>query len=135
MSSWSHGEKKGLIKSDDEKLKQVEMLKNKLEEIAGTAPQVKKFEIQRQSVLGVVLDQRNFEVVKQLDPTVASKITDTQNLKLTRAEKPLAYDVALLTRSVVKESGATTTMDFGADGENGESSDDNSFDGGEGDDD
>lgn len=107
-----------------------DQLRSKLAEIAGTSPGVTAFSIERTPVGPILADASQSEEFEQLDPNVLASITETVALKLTRATRPMAFDVALLTRNVVEEQGFEMPIEYGTNEANVDM-DDEASDGGE----
>lgn len=89
------------------------MLRARLAAIAGSAPTVEKFSVPRDSAKAILNNPQNIEASEQLDPLILAQLQDTKPLNLTRAERPMAFNVALLTRNVVEERGNISELQYG----------------------
>lgn len=106
------------------------MLRAKLAEIAGSSPVVKPFTIDRAPVEPIIRNAADVEELESIDPNVLATLKDTTMVKLTRATRPMAFDVALFTHNVIEDQGFENTAEFGI-GENDDNDDDEGLSGGE----
>ena len=107
MHSWNHGEKKGLGNITQEDILAQNELYQLSKNIEESTPKVTKFKIKRNSVLPLL---SNVEDIENIDPSI---ITETKPSKLTRAEWPLMFDVASMTRKIAEEEIMLTEIQFG----------------------
>jgi len=80
------------------------------------------FKIERNPVLPTLLSAGDIDETENVDPT---KVTQTEVVKLIRAEKPITFDVIALTRAAAGEENPIAT-EFGEEApvEEGEEEDD-----------
>lgn len=109
-----------------------DQLRAKLAEIAGSSPPVKAFEIARNPVGPILLDPSQNEELESINPAILNSLEETRGLKLTRAARPMSFDVALLSRNVVEDQPYEQPMEFGTTDANAEVEDDASDGGGQG---
>lgn len=110
MRSRYHGEKKGLDRLTQEDVLAAGRLLVLSKKIEGSSPSVEKFIIKRNGVLQSVLSNDNQENSENVDP---SGIQESKQLKLTRAEWPLMFDVASLTRNLGEQDMTLPELQFG----------------------
>lgn len=111
-----------------EEMQNQTMLRDRLAAIAESTPKVDKFIIERGPVTPLLDIAANIGGVETV--VDAAALVNTTDLRLTRAEKPTAFDVALLTRNVVEEKGTISNLQHGFD-QGAENSGDEGNSGGE----
>ncbi len=132
MRCRSYDEKKGLIKLSSGDFEMQDQLRAKLAEIAGSSPPVKAFEINRPPVGPILLDPSQNEEFESLNPAILNSLQETTGLKLTRAARPMSFDVALLSRNVVEDQPYEQPLAWGVNDNTAEVEDDASDGGGQG---